>query len=276
MKSLLVREALATAEEAAVEAGAVLRRNLYARKKVDAESAHDVKLALDVRCQRLIARRLAARFPQIPLLGEEEGADKQEGPYRWVVDPIDGTVNYSRGIPHACVAIALQRRAAGGEDAGAAYGGYQTLLGAVYEPFCEELWTAVRGGRARLNKRPVRVVPRPLEEAVVCLGFGKSVQALEYLAPALRELAERVRKIRIMGSAALALTYVASGRFDAYLEPGLQLWDIAAGGLIVQAAGGRFEARLRKDRAGYAVVAHNGALAGVLDPLIRRLRRFAG
>ena len=156
------------------------------------------------------------------------------------MDPIDGTVNFAYGIPHACVSIALQSRS---EPPGpSAYeDNYQTLVGVVYDPFADELWTAFRGQPARLNGKVIHVSRRrKLNEAIVSLGFAKNRKTLEATLPYFIQLVHRVRKVRIMGSAALALTYVATGRFDAYIERGIRLWDIAAGGFIVECAGGEF------------------------------------
>lgn len=262
------------AESAARDAGALMRRHLNGRKVVQSATPHDLKLALDVRCQKLIQRSLAAVFPDVPVLGEEGGDATTAALARWVVDPIDGTVNYAYGIPHACVSIALQTRVAAAEaplgrrGQSRDEGGFRTVVGVVYDPFCDELWTATAGRGARLNGRPIRVSDRGLREAVISLGFGKQAEVLEYLAPAFTELVHRVRKVRIMGAAALALCYVACGRFDAFLEPGLRLWDIAAGGFIVECAAGRFWRQPLEGELRYAVHADNGRLG-------RSLRRFA-
>ena len=142
------------------------------------------------------------------------------------VDPIDGTVNFAYGIPHAAVSIALQVRTADG---------FHSEVGVVYDPFMNDLWTAIRGKPARLNGRITQVSTRArLDESIVSLGFAKNQDSLEAAQADFLELTHRVRKLRIMGSAALALTYVACGRFDAYVEAGVRLWDIAAGGLIVE------------------------------------------
>jgi myo-inositol-1(or 4)-monophosphatase len=233
-------QAQAAAVEAAHDVGALMRRQLHASKRADAVTQHDIKLQLDVRSQKLIERTLRSAFPEIALLGEEGVAGDPNAEYRWVVDPIDGTVNFAYTIPHACVSIALQKRVP--VPAPRAYeDGFETLVGVVYDPFCNELWTAIRGGPARLNRRIVRVSQRRnLEEAIVSIGFAKSRENLEATLPYFIELVHQVRKIRIMGAAALALTYVASGRFDAYIERGIRLWDIAAGGLILECAGGDF------------------------------------
>ena len=111
----------------------------------------------------------------------------------------------------------------------------------VYDPFQDELWTAIRGQPARLNGKVIRVSSRrTLADAVVSIGFSKSRASMEHALPYFAWLTRRVRKIRMMGAAALGLTYVATGRFDAYIERGINLWDIAAGGLIVECAGGEF------------------------------------
>jgi myo-inositol-1(or 4)-monophosphatase len=220
--------------------GILLRRNLHLAKSAHEVTKHDIKLDLDVRSQKLIETRLHRAFPQVALLGEEGVAGDSDAPWRWVVDPIDGTVNFAHGIPHACISIALQgpaaiRRKADYED------GFDTFVGVVYDPFCDELWTAIRGQSARLNGRPIRVSRRHAPgEAIVSIGFSKTSESLEATLPAFNKLIRRVRKVRLMGAAALALTYVASGRFDAYLERGIRLWDIAAGGLILECAGGEF------------------------------------
>jgi myo-inositol-1(or 4)-monophosphatase len=223
-----------SAVAAAHAAGDLMRRHLRRTKKVNEACHHDIKLDLDVRCQRVITRRLAADFREIPVLGEE-GIDERvrAAVARWVVDPIDGTVNFAHGIPHAAVSIALQLRE--GDD-------YRTVVGVVYDPFMDELWTAIAGRAALLNGRRLRVSRRRrLDESIVSLGFAKSTDSLDHMLPVFNELVHRVRKIRLMGSAALALTYVADGRFDGYVEAGIRLWDIAAGGLIVECAGGVFE-----------------------------------
>ena len=142
------------------------------------------------------------------------------------------------------------------------------MLGVVCDPFCQERWTAIRGEPAELNGRPVTVSSRKrLDEAIVALGFGKRATALDHLLPAFTVLTPRVRKLRLMGSAALALTYVATGRFDAYIEVGLGLWDFAAGGLIVECAGGKFRSRELADGA-HAVEAVNPHLQRRLEALV--------
>ena len=254
------RRALAGAVKAANAAGKIMRANLHAAKKINAFTQYDIKLELDVRCQKVIEKSLHRAFPAVGFLGEEGVAANSEASQRWVVDPIDGTVNFAYGIPHACVSIALQERterspAAGFPD------GFQTLAAVVYDPFAGETWTAIRGQTARLNGKPIRVSRRrKLEEAIVSIGFAKTRESLEATLPYFNELVHRVRKIRIMGAAALALTYVATGRFDAYIERGIRLWDIAAGGLILECAGGEFWREPIAGDYAYRMIASNGLL----------------
>ena len=247
-----------------------MRKNLHTAKKVTEQHQHDIKLVLDIRCQKGIERVLRASFPKVSVLGEEGTLGDRQAQHRWVVDPIDGTVNFSYGVPHACVSIALQSRRSEpvSMEPGPGSEEYETLLGVVYDPFCGELWTAIRGSRARLNGRSIRVSRHAkLQEAIVSIGFSKSPSTLKQMLPLLNRLIHKVRKIRIMGSAALSMTYVASGRFDAYVEAGIRLWDIAAGGLILECAGGEFWRRPAPGEHSYRIVANNGLLRHKLQSL---------
>jgi myo-inositol-1(or 4)-monophosphatase len=237
-----------------------MRHHLRLPKRANEVTQHDIKLELDVRSQKLIERTLLKAFPQTALLGEEGVVGDSQSTWRWVVDPIDGTVNFAYGIPHACVSIALQQRAT--RPGARTYAdGYDTVVGVVYDPFCDELWTAIRGQPARLNGRPIRVSRRrELGEAIVSIGFAKTRENLEATLPYFLRLVHKVRKVRIMGAAALALTYVATGRFDAYIERGIRLWDIAAGGLILECAGGEFWREAVDADHTYRMVSSNGRL----------------
>jgi myo-inositol-1(or 4)-monophosphatase len=266
MTRRLRQTALAAAGEAARKAGDLMRRHLHSVKEIDSATPHDLKLALDDQCQREITHLLATTFPDIPVLGEE-GVDVRAGKadHRWVVDPIDGTVNFAHGIPHAAVSIALQERV--GEA-------YTTTMGLVHDPFMEETWTALAGEPARRNGRRIQVSTRPaLRDAVISLGFAKSTTSLNRMLPVFHALVPRVRKIRLMGSAALAMVYVADGRFDAYIESGIRLWDIAAGALIVESAGGDVKMPPLKGRYRHQLQTSSAVVANELDRIVRRAIR---
>lgn len=271
MKRAEQQRALTVAVAAAKAAGHLMRKNARSPKRVNVATQHDLKLELDVRCQALIVRRLLAAFPGSGVFGEEGSAGAADAVLRWVVDPIDGTVNFAYGIPHASVSIALQQRVKSPQRTRPRTD-YETILGVVFDPFQGELWTALRGAVARLNGEPTCVSARAkLDEAVVSLGFGKQAAVLRHMVPACQQLSDHVRKLRIMGSAALALTYVASGRFDAFVELGLGWWDVAAGGLIVECAGGDFWRRELPDGS-YEVIATNGRLRRALRPHLPQMR----
>ena len=259
------QKALAAAVAAAQAVGKLMRQNLRSAKTINSQSQHDIKLELDVRSQNLIERMLYRAFPEVGFLGEEGGDSQAE--YRWVVDPIDGTVNFSYEIPHSCVSIALQKKVQSPKSK-AQGSNYKTLVGVVYDPFCDELWTAIRGQPARLNGKIIRVSKRnKLSMAIVSIGFGKTKESIEATLPYLNELLRRVRKVRMMGAAALAMVYVASGRFDGYVEQHVRLWDIAAGGLILECAGGEFWNRQIEGEHAYRILANNGLLRRQLEKL---------
>jgi len=266
MKTNELKTALAIAVKAARQAGALMRRNQASVKKINSQSRHDIKLELDVRCQKIIETTLLGAFPQSGLLGEEGLAGLAEAPLRWVVDPIDGTVNFTYGIPHACVSIALQEQSKRAGD-------YSTILGVVLDPFCGELWTALRGAPARLNGKTIHASRRKeLSDAIVSIGFSKDSESMRINLPVFNALVPRVLKMRMMGSAALALAYVAGGRFDAYLESGIYLWDIAAGGFILERAGGEFWRSPIPGEHKYKMLANNGLLRQKVERVAREAR----
>lgn len=268
-----LNKAQTAAVAAARAAGTILRKNLRAKKKANEITSHDIKLELDVRCQKLIERKLHAAYPEISFLGEEGDSGAPDSEHRWVVDPIDGTVNFAYGIPHACVSIALQIRRQKPEVRSRkpspssilhSPSSHETIVGVVYDPFQDELWTAIRGRPARLNGKVIRVSRRrKLSECMVSIGFAKSHGSLELALPYFVWLARRVRKVRMLGSAALGLTYVATGRLDAYIERGINIWDIAAGGLIIECAGGKFW-REPAEKGKFRMIASNGLVHGKL------------
>ena len=230
-----ISAALETAIQSAREAGALLTKEFGRPPDVNEFHAHDIKLALDVESQDLITKRLLGRFPDHAIYGEEGLAGDQSSEWQWIVDPIDGTVNYFYGLPHYCISIAL--RHAG-----------EIQLGVIYDPSRDEMWETVKGTPALLNGKVIRVSDRSeLADSVVSIGFAKSKTTINAGLQLLPKYVERVRKCRMMGSAALDLAYVATGRLDAYIEQSVSLWDVAAGMLLVENAGGRFEMTARTD-----------------------------
>ncbi len=220
---------MTAARTAARFAGAFLREQFHAVKQVDEALLHDIKLRLDKESQALITSSLLAAFPESSILGEEGDSGSAEAEYQWIVDPIDGTVNYFYGIPIFCVSIALRHRG-------------QLVLGCVYDPMQQECFEAVAGEQPLLNGAPVSVSARSeMREAVVFIGHGTHDGSGEAGIRRFAHLSRQVRKIRILGSAALTLCYIAAGRFDAYVEGRISLWDFAAARVILEAAGGKLE-----------------------------------
>lgn len=244
-------EPIDIAIQAAKEAGAFLREHFENTDAlvVNEATQHDIKLELDIRSQTLITGILLGQFPEHAFYGEEGLAGNQDSAWQWIVDPIDGTVNYFYGIPHYCISIALRHEGV-------------TQLGVIFDPMMNELWTVQRGQGVQMNGRSLSVSDRSdLKECVITVGFSKTATALQEGLGRFEELASEVRKIRIMGSAALALAYVASGRLDAYLEGFISLWDIAAGVLMVEEAGGRVDLVKHGQSADkFSIVASNGKL----------------
>lgn len=254
-----------------------MRKNLNASKKINARTSHDIKLELDVRCQKLIEKQLHAAFPEISVLGEEGNTGAKDSAYRWVIDPIDGTVNFTYGIPHACVCIALQKKVpgaknqiSGGSKPAVHHTQYETILGVIYDPFQDEMWTATATDSARLNGRPIHVSDRSrLEDCICVMGYGKNEEMIRESLPLFGKLTIKCRKLRNMGSAGLGLAYVACGRFDAYIERGVSLWDIAAGGFIIERAGGEFWRVPIDNQHGFRMIVSNGKLRKQIEALMR-------
>lgn len=219
---------LQTAERAARAAGAFLRCRFHEMKVVDEELPTDIKLQLDKESQALITRELLADYPDSCVLGEE-GNTGETSSLQWIVDPIDGTVNYFYGIPIFCVSIAL--RAAG-----------ELVLGCVYDPMQDECFSSLAGEEPTCNGHPIRVSARDsMAQAVVFIGHGRHDGSGEAGIRRFAHVSAQVRKIRILGSAALAICYIAAGRMDAYVESRISLWDFAAARVILEAAGGVLE-----------------------------------
>lgn len=192
----------------------------------------DVVTQADRDVEQLIRDRIAEARPDDAILGEEGGATGGSSGTTWVVDPIDGTVNYLYGIPHYAVSIAVVE---GDPDPLT----WTALAGVVVNPATGELFTAARGGGARLDDRPIRVAdPVPLSQALVATGFAYDAATRGRQGEVVARLLPQVRDIRRNGTASLDLSFVATGRLNAYFERTLSPWDHAAGALIAEEAGG--------------------------------------
>ena len=240
---------LDAAIDAARAAGELLRHNFHQPLRVNSSEAHDIKLEIDVRTQELITNLLLQKFPQHALYGEEGIVGDQSAEHQWVVDPLDGTVNYFYGIPHFCTSIALRYQS-------------EVIVGVIYDPIRDELWAVQKGDAPKLNGKQFRVSERAaLAEAVISVGLSKTSATIDAGLPLLQDMVHRARKCRLMGSAALDMAYVACGRFDAYIEQGISLWDVAAGWILIETAGGTVDMRPRTDmKDKYSVVASNGVI----------------
>lgn len=226
-------ELLSVARAVALEAAAlVLEARRGTVEVADRKSSSvDVVTQVDRDAEQLIRDRLAAARPGDGFLGEESGGGGGSTGLTWVVDPIDGTVNFLYGIPHYAVSIAVVE---GDPDPHQ----WQALAGVVVNPATGELFSATRGGGAQLGDRALRVPPPPpLDEALIATGFAYRAEIRAEQGAAIARLLPHVRDIRRMGTASLDLCAVAAGRVDAYVERTLNPWDHAAGALIAEEAG---------------------------------------
>ncbi len=236
------------AEQVARNAGEAIRKAKDDSLQVDSAEQHDIKLELDRRIQEQIRREIIAAYPAHGFLGEEGGAAANLGQHEWVVDPIDGTVNLFYGIPHYAVSVACRLDG-------------RSLAGAIYDPNRDEMFSTHAGGGSTCNGKKIQVAKRLLlEEAVVALGFSKGKATIDKCLELYQFYGGRVRKMRAMGSAALDLAYVAAGRLDAYIEQGVSIWDVAAGSLLVEEAGGQVRITAGDPKGKLHLVASNGRI----------------
>lgn len=259
---------LATAIDAAVRAGVIHRRYFRHQPAVQKKGPIDLVTTADLEAEADVRSLIATRFPDHAVLGEEgPPSGDADARYRWIVDPLDGTTNFAHGIAFFCISIALEIDG-------------ELQVAVVYDPLAEELFTAERAGGARLNGHLISVSSTSaLDDALLCTGFPYTIHdrrghQLDVFAAFL----SRARAVRRLGSAALDLCYVAAGRFDGFWEEHLNPWDMAAGVLIVQEAGGRVS---RYDGSAFSlrggqIVASNGALHGVMTGVIQAADPAAG
>jgi myo-inositol-1(or 4)-monophosphatase len=224
--SVFLRRALHAAMAAARAGGQAALRACADPLERTVKAPRDIVTNGDLAAQAAVLAEVSAAFPEHGVLSEEGSNSTGENGYRWIVDPVDGTTNYYRGLPFFSVSVALAR-------------GDEILAGAVYDPSREEMFAAALGQGASLDGAPAKAATTAtLQECVFGLGLPYDVDETRRQLVAAQEIAPRCATLRTMGSAALALCYVACGRQDAYLHPYLHPWDAAAGVLILREAGG--------------------------------------
>jgi myo-inositol-1(or 4)-monophosphatase len=218
---------LEQARLAAFEAGQYLLNGLSAKKKIDYKGQVDLVTAYDRKSEEIIYEKLSRSFPEHSFLAEEELSKNTDSDYCWIVDPLDGTTNFAHGLPIFSVSIALLLKK-------------EIIVGVVYDPTRDEMFTVAKGMGVCLNGEPVRVSEtQELDKSLLATGFPYDVRVsssnnLSHFS----NFAVRAQAVRRCGSAALDLCYVACGRFDGFWEMKLKPWDLAAGALMVREAGG--------------------------------------
>jgi myo-inositol-1(or 4)-monophosphatase len=256
---------LATAIEAVIRAGDVQMTRVGTAMRIEKKGAIDLVTETDREIERDFRALIARRFPDHAVLGEEYSAakDREQVPeFCWVFDPLDGTTNFAHGLPIFCSSLALEING-------------RAAVAAVYDPNRAELFAAERGRGAWLNGAPLRVsTTDTLIDGLLCTGFPYNVQQKpDELVGLFGYFLGKCRAVRRLGSAAIDLCYVAAGRFDGFWEMHLGPWDIAAGSLIVEEAGGTVTSA---DGSPFAsrfgnILASNGPLH---EPMLRTIREF--
>lgn len=247
------RDVLELARRLAREAGALQRERYETSFEVRTKSSSiDLVTEVDHACEELIVGTLQRERPDDAILAEEgRGEDRDDASWRWIIDPLDGTTNFAHGYPRFCVSIGVEHE-------------NQRSVAVVYDPLLDEEYSAVCGQGAELNGRRLQVSEQPeLAESLVATGFAYDVRKsprdnVNHFV----SVVKRARAIRRDGSAALDLCYVAAGRFDGFWELRLHPWDVAAGLLLVEEAGGRTSdaGGAPAPRSGREVVATNGLI----------------
>jgi len=211
----------------AQEAGNVLRSSFGRKIVVSNKGDIDLVTEVDLAAEKVIKDLIQSHYPKHGILAEESGATETDSEYRWIVDPLDGTTNYAHGLPIFCVSIALERAG-------------EMIVGVIYDPMRDELFAAEKGSGATLNGRSIRVsAAETLTKSLLVTGFPydihtNTVNNIDNFTNFIRN----AQAVRRLGSAAIDLCYVACGRFDGFWEMKLNAWDMAAGALIVEEAGG--------------------------------------
>lgn len=215
---------LTTAIDAARVGGEVLRKLFRSKLSVAYKDANNLVTEADEQSERIILEIVRTAFPDHAIFSEEAGMQATQSDYLWVIDPLDGTSNFSRGIPHFGISIALLYQA-------------RPIVGVLYAPAGDELFAAEHGQGATLNGMPIHISSAPAEKTIAVVSRGTAPAEKRRHAELMNTLIGSVRTIRIPGAAAVDLAYTASGRFDVFIANGMKYYDIAAGSVIVREAG---------------------------------------
>jgi myo-inositol-1(or 4)-monophosphatase len=242
------------------EAGRLAAEQYHRRSELDIErkGIQDLVSEADRACEDMIVSALQKLFPGDGFLGEERGAQNVGSPATWIIDPIDGTANFLRGIPLWCVSLGL-------------HAGSDFVIGVIYNPITEELYAARQGKGATLNGKPIQVSQvRLLEDARLGIGFGHR-RPVAVHTEAIKRLLDAHCEYSRLGSGALGLAFTADGRLDGYWEAHINSWDVAAGLCIVKEAGGQMNDFLNEDglRKGNTVLATTPHLYAPLSALLK-------
>jgi myo-inositol-1(or 4)-monophosphatase len=244
-------------------AGQILQKRVGRTKRIDYKGAVNLVTEMDFLSEKIIVSEIRRHHPDHGFLAEEKAREQTVSPYRWIIDPLDGTTNYAHGYPVYGVSIALEKKE-------------EIVLGVVYDPSRDEIFVAQKGKGARLNGRRIRVSSVPeLSRSLLATGFPydlreNPVNNFDHF----QNFAYRVHAVRRSGSAALDLCYVAAGRFDGFWEMKLGPWDLAAGSLMVQEGGGKvtdFRGRPPGLDGSY-ILASNGRIHGEMIKVLKKGR----
>ncbi|MFB6258667.1 MAG: inositol monophosphatase family protein [Flavobacteriales bacterium] len=246
------------------EVGSMIRSSQEELKKEDVreKKVHDLVTSVDEKAERLFVESLSELLPEAGFITEEGTRSDQGAEYDWVIDPLDGTTNFVHGIPSYCTSVALIKDG-------------NPVLGVVHEVVHRESFHAIKGEGARMNGDPISVSPNEaFGDSLIVTGFpGRYFERIEAYMEVFKELLLKTRGARRLGSAAADLCYVACGRFDVFYEFGLKPWDVAAGALIVEEAGGRVtDFSLGRDAIfGREIIASNGNVHAPFYELFSRI-----
>jgi len=217
--------------QTARDAGRILIERFGRITQITNKGDIDLVTEADLAAERFIIERIKSHYPRHAILAEESDASgikyEGSGEFKWIIDPLDGTTNYAHGYPAFCVSVALERAG-------------RVEIGVIYDPLRDEMLAAERGEGATLNGRRIHVSEaEKLNDAMLCTGFPYNVREIRDFARHFYNFIMNAQAVRRDGSAALDLAYVACGRFDGFWEEGLRPWDVAAGVLLIEEAGGR-------------------------------------